>query len=90
MVMLKITFHIFMFFCESRVDVPMGGAKEVYTSLEQKQEFSYANVRKATYRGSMTIMIIQINRTNVIQYLSTVLSEEYSYFGSLMQCSFQC
>ena len=79
-----------MFFCESRVDVPMGGAKEVYTSLEQKQEFSYANVRKATYRGSMTIMIIQINRTNVIQYLSTVLSEEYSYFGSLMQCSFQC
>ena len=80
-----------MFFCESRVDVPMGGAKEVYTSLEQKQEFSYANVRKATYRGSMTIIIIRINQTiNVIQYLSTVLSEEYFFFGSLMQCSLQC
>ena len=69
----------------------MGGAKEVYTSLEQKQEFSYANVRKATYRGSMSIMNTQINQTiNVIQYSSTVLSEEYFYIGSLMQCSLQC
>ena len=57
----------------SRVDVPMGGAKEVYTSLEQKQEFSYANVRKATYRGSMSIMNIQSNQIiNIIQYSSTV------------------
>ena len=69
----------------------MGGAKEVYTSLEQKQEFSYANVRKATYRGSMSIMNTQINQTiNVIQYSSTVLSEEYFYIGSLMQCFLQC
>ena len=53
MVMLSFTLSIYL--CSlSRVDVPMGGAKEVYTSLEQKQEFSYANVRKATYRGSIS------------------------------------
>ena len=30
----------------------MGGDQEVYTSLEDRRMFSYANVRKASYRGS--------------------------------------
>ena len=32
----------------------MGGSHEVYTSWKQQRSFSYANVRKATYRGSKT------------------------------------
>ena len=44
------------FLCLSRVDVPMGGVTQVYTSLDEMEEkeefkFSYANVRKATYTG---------------------------------------
>ena len=31
----------------------MDGTSEVYTSWERRREFGYANVRKATYRGSM-------------------------------------
>ena len=38
----------------------MGGSHEVYTSLEQRREFSYANVRKATYRGSERVINIPI------------------------------
>ena len=30
----------------------MGGSLEVYTSLKQRRMFSYANVRKASYRGN--------------------------------------
>ena len=30
----------------------MGASQQVYTSLKQKKSFSYANVRKASYRGS--------------------------------------
>ena len=43
----------------SRVDVPMGGSLEVFTSQEEyePEQFNYANVRKAAYRGSMTIII---------------------------------
>ena len=37
----------------SPVNIPQGGTSEVYTSGEQREEFGYANVRKATYRGSM-------------------------------------
>ena len=37
-----------------RVNVPMGGTAEVYTDLEQRRMFSYANVRKAAYRGWKT------------------------------------
>ena len=39
----------------SRVDVPMGGSCEVYTSQDEDQQFNYVNVRKAAYRGSKTI-----------------------------------
>ena len=49
-----------MYFVEiSRVNVPMGGSLEVFTSQEEyePQQFNYANVRKAAYRGSMTIII---------------------------------
>ena len=41
----------------SRVNVPMGGSLEVFTSQEEyePEQFNYANVRKAAYRGNMTI-----------------------------------
>ena len=40
-----------------RVNVPMGGTQEVHTSLEVRRRFSYANVRKASYRGIKTFFI---------------------------------
>ena len=35
----------------------MGGSLEVFTSQEEyePEQFNYANVRKAAYRGNMTI-----------------------------------
>ena len=36
----------------SPVNIPMGGYYEVYTSLEERSEFTYANLRKASYTGS--------------------------------------
>ena len=41
----------------SPVNVPMGGYYEVYTSLEEFRVFTYANVRKASYRGKININI---------------------------------
>ena len=38
----------------------MGGSHQVYTSLKQKESFSYANVRKASNRGSKTINYVKI------------------------------
>ena len=38
----------------------MGASQQVYTSLEQKESFSYANVRKASYRGCIPIINILI------------------------------
>ena len=56
------------------VTVPMGGSLQVYTSLKQKQSFSYANVRKASYRGSKTIInIIIILTFNVIVFKFCVI-----------------
>ena len=50
----------------------MGGSHEVYTSLEQRREFSYANVRKATYRGSERVInspiILIINILSVFKF----------------------
>ena len=37
----------------SPVNIPMGGYYEVYTSLLERREFSYANVRKASYTGGV-------------------------------------
>ena len=37
----------------SPVNIPMGGYYEVYTSLEMRNVFTYANVRKASYTGSV-------------------------------------
>ena len=34
----------------------MGGTHEVHTSWKQCRKFTYANVRRATYRGSKTIL----------------------------------
>ena len=36
----------------------MGGTHEVYTNWKQRRKFTYANVRRATYRGSKTIVNI--------------------------------
>ena len=36
----------------SPVNIPMGGYYEVYTSLEERSKFTYANLRKASYTGS--------------------------------------
>ena len=38
----------------------MGGSHQVYTSRNQKESFSYANVRKASYRGCIPIINILI------------------------------
>ena len=38
----------------------MGSSLEVYNSWKQSRKFSYANVRKAAYRGSPTIIINKI------------------------------
>ena len=56
----------------SRVNVPMGGTQEVHTSLEVRRRFSYANVRKATYRGIKTffmyILTITIYTVTVFKF----------------------
>ena len=50
----------------------MGGSHEVYTTLEQRREFNYANVRKATYRGKEPILniliILIINMISVFKF----------------------
>ena len=35
----------------------MGGSTEVFTSQNEDQQFNYANVRKAAYRGSKTVIL---------------------------------
>ena len=49
----------------SRVNVPMGGVIQNYTNLNMRRMFGYANVRKASYRGSMAhsyiLIILSIN-----------------------------
>ena len=50
----------------------MGGTSEVYTNLDQRRMFSYANVRKAAYRGCKTIInipiILTINMISVYKF----------------------
>ena len=50
----------------------MGGSSEVYTSLDQRRMFSYANVRKAAYRGCKTminiLIILTINMISVYKF----------------------
>ena len=48
----------------------MGASQQVYTSLKQKKSFSYANVRKASYRGSKTINYKYSNYSNHQHYIS--------------------
>ena len=50
----------------SRVDVPMGSSCEVYTSQDEDQQFNYANVRKAAYRGSKTIILSDDSETIIL------------------------
>ena len=53
-----------------RVNVPMGGTQEVHTSLEVRRRFSYANVRKASYRGIKTFFmyILTITMISVFKF----------------------
>ena len=47
----------------------MGSSLQVYTTLKEKEDFSYANVRKASYRGSKTIINIEnILIINIISF----------------------
>ena len=50
----------------------MGGHYEVYTRLEQRKMFTYANVRKASYTGNKTVMnisiILTINMISVFKF----------------------
>ena len=50
----------------------MGGAQQVHTSLDERRRFSYANIRKASYRGSKTllniIIILTINMISVFKF----------------------
>ena len=50
----------------------MGGSSEVYTNLDQRRMFSYANVRKAAYRGRKTMMnipvVLTINLISVYKF----------------------
>ena len=47
----------------------MGGSQQVYTSLKQKESFTYANVRKASYRGcKRSINIKNMLTFNVISF----------------------
>ena len=52
-----LSFYLSKYLCHkslsSPVNIPMGGYYEVYTSLEERSEFTYANVRKASYTGSV-------------------------------------
>ena len=52
---LQLTIYLVLYL--SRVTVPMGGSTEVYTSIYERTEFNYANVRKATYRGSNSMSL---------------------------------
>ena len=49
----------------------MGGSTEVFTSQDEDQpeQFNYANVRKAAYRGSKTILISD-SETIIFNYIS--------------------
>ena len=47
----------------------MGGSTEVFTSQNEDQQFNYANVRKAAYRGSKTILISD-SKTIIFNYIS--------------------
>ena len=55
----------------SRVNIPMGGAQQVHTSLDERRKFSYANVRKASYRGNKTKLI------NIDKVIRSSISPSY-------------
>ena len=73
----------------SSVMVPMGGSTEVFTSQDEyePEQFNYANVRKATYRGIYLrqLQLFQILLLSTLfQYSSSVLFGEYSSLGLLV------
>ena len=48
----------------------MGASLQVHTSLKEKESFRYANVRKASYRGTKTMrnIILTINIMSVFKF----------------------
>ena len=56
----------------------MGGSSEVYTNLDQRRMFSYANVRKAAYRGCKTLRNIPIILT-----INMILVYKFSVIGGI-------
>ena len=56
-----------------RVNVPWGCSQQVYTSLIEKERFSYANVRKATYRGIQEKLNISNLIINIIVFKFCVI-----------------
>ena len=51
----------------SPVNIPMGGYYEVYTSLDDRSKFTYANLRKASYTGK------KIENIQIIMTVNTIL-----------------
>ena len=80
----------------SRVNVPMGGTQEAHTSLEVRRRFSYANVRKATYRGIktffmyiLTITMISVFKFCVIGGIFLIWFADSVLFTMMIRTEFQ-
>ena len=80
----------------SRVNVPMGGTQEVHTSLEVRRRFSYANVRKASYRGIktffmyiLTITMISVFKFCVIGGIFLIWFADSVLFTMMIRTEFQ-
>ena len=57
----------------------MGGTSEVYANLDQRRMFSYANVRKAAYRGSKII----INKRIILTTYYIISVYKFSVIGGI-------
>ena len=80
----------------SRVNVPMGGTQEAHTSLEVRRRFSYANVRKASYRGIktffmyiLTITMISVFKFCVIGGIFLIWFADSVLFTMMIRTEFQ-
>ena len=64
-----------------RVNIPWGCSKQVYTSLREKERFSYASVRKATYRGCSEKLNISI--INLSSHHSKIIVFKFCVIGGI-------
>ena len=75
----------------------MGGVQQVYTSLEVRRGFSYANIRKASYRGSkrhfikiiLTINIISVFKFSVIGGVFLTWFADSVLFSMMVKTEFE-